>query len=202
MREERVFYESGGLMLEGLYAPSPGTRGVVVAHPHPLMGGSMRDNVVMALVAVFQQNRYSTLRFNFRGVGRSEGIFDDGVGEVEVLKASMACLSGQGVSGMAVAGYSFGALMAAKHLLNDWNIALTVLVSPPTDGPVIDGARFRGTRGFMVCGDRDPFCRIDVLQQEAGKAGWDLAVIPGADHFYFGYEMKLMESIGARLQEG
>lgn len=202
MGEERVFYECGGLLLEGLYAPSPGTRGAVVAHPHPLMGGSMRDNVVMALIAVFQQNRYSTLRFNFRGVGRSEGLFDDGVGEAEDLKGSVVFLRERGISEVAVAGYSFGALMAAKHLQGSGDASLAVLVSPPTDGRTIDGERLRGMSGLMICGDRDPFCRMDVLQQEAGKAGWDLAVIPGADHFYFGYEMKLMESIGARLQEG
>ena len=108
INEERVFFESGGLTIEGLYAPGEGSKGVVVTHPHSQMGGSMANNVVDALVAAFHDHGYATLRFNFRGVGRSEGRFDDGVGEQDDVTGAIAFLKEKGLSDITLAGYSFG----------------------------------------------------------------------------------------------
>ena len=79
MNEERVFFKSGEVTIEGLYAPADGSRGVVVTHPHSQMGGSMANNVVDALISAFHDHGHTTLRFNFRGVGESEGIFAAGL---------------------------------------------------------------------------------------------------------------------------
>jgi alpha/beta superfamily hydrolase len=202
MGEDRVYFKSGELTLEGLFAPSTGKRGVVIAHPHPLMGGNMRDNVVVTLVTLFQQNRFSTLRFNFRSVGRSEGLYDDGVGEAEDLLAAVQFLSGQGVEDISVAGYSFGALMAMKCLALTKDIRFTVLISPPPGETGISFRNLAGKRGLIVCGDRDPFCPVDELQHAAEEVLWPYEIVKGADHFYFGKETVLMEIIGKHLKTG
>lgn len=202
MREDRVYFMSGELTLEGLFAQSIGTTGVVIAHPHPLMGGTMRDHVVVTLASFFHQNSCSTLRFNFRGVGRSEGFYDNGDGELEDLQAAARFLSEQGVDDISVAGYSFGALMAVKCCAVENNMGFTLLVSPPLTEGRISLRRLKGKRGLIVCGDRDPFCPIDELKKAAGEALWPHEIIKGADHFYFGKETELMEIVGKHLKTG
>src|SRR5262249_14596077 len=89
--EEQVTFSAGEIELEVLFATpaQPPTIGAVVCHPHPLYGGEMHNNVVSALVAAFQQQGIATLRFNFRGVGRSGGSHGEGVAELEDVKAAV-----------------------------------------------------------------------------------------------------------------
>jgi hypothetical protein len=81
--EKRILIEAKGLKLEGMLADSPGDKGVVISHPHPLYGGTMHNNVVKAVAHAYQEEEYSTLRFNFRGVEKSEGSFGNGEEEQE-----------------------------------------------------------------------------------------------------------------------
>jgi alpha/beta superfamily hydrolase len=162
----------------------------------------MRDNVVVTLVALFQQNRFSTLRFNFRSVGRSEGLYDNGAGEAEDVLAAVQFLSGQGAEEITVAGYSFGALMAVKCLALTNDIGFTILISPPLGEAGISFRNLAGKKGLIVCGDRDPFCPIDELKNAAGEATWPHETVKGADHFYFGKETALMEIIGKHFKTG
>jgi len=90
MVEQQVYFRSGPLKLEGLIHDVPGDKGVVMTHPHPLYGGSMHNNVVESMVAAYRKGGYSTLRFNFRGAGKSEGSYDQGVGEQEDVVPSLA----------------------------------------------------------------------------------------------------------------
>jgi len=90
MKEERVFFKSNGLKIEGLISESETLNGVVVTHPHPLYGGDMNNNVVESVVRAYGKKGYTTLRFNFRGVGRSEGGYDEGTGEQGDVRAAVA----------------------------------------------------------------------------------------------------------------
>jgi len=92
MAEKRIFFEADGLKIEGMLADSPGDHGVVISHPHPLYGGTMHNNVVRAVVHAYQEEGYSALRFNFRGVENSEGDFGNGVGEQEDVKAALKAM--------------------------------------------------------------------------------------------------------------
>jgi len=113
MKEERVTFKSGDLTLEGMIAYPDGDaagphRAAVVCHPHPLYGGSMYNNVVDAVLEALHARGFATLRFNFRGVGQSEGEFDNGKGEADDAIAAIRFLTTQkGVraTGAALAGY-------------------------------------------------------------------------------------------------
>src|SRR5215472_2161372 len=118
MQEVQISFSSGELRLEGVIAkPSRSTveRGAVVCHPHPLYGGSMYNNVVEAALEAMWRLGWATLRFNFRGVGRSEGEHGGGAGETDDAAAAVRFLAGElaiGPQKILLAGYSFGAMAA------------------------------------------------------------------------------------------
>lgn len=188
MKEERIFFKSGKLDIEGLYAPSDGQKGVVITHPHSMMGGSMRNNVVFALVSAFYQNGFSTLRFNFRGVGRSGGIYDDGIGEQEDVKGAIDFLVEKGKKDIFLTGYSFGAWVNTKLIANQDFLSDIIMVSPPIDFLDFDFPGQKGKIGLVICGDSDQFCPIDRLGGITEEIGCRLEIVGGADHFYFGKE--------------
>ncbi len=196
MTEGRVFFPSGALTLEGRFFPRPGTRGAVIAHPHPLMGGTMMDGVTMLLAEVFRQKGFSTLRFNFRGVGMSEGRFDEGDGQVDDLQAAAGFLSTQGMGEIWLAGYSFGAIIAARYLSRDPDVRFTLLVSPPVKDLRSCLPGMEGKKGVIVSGDADYFCPVDELKRLSAETAWEAAIVPGADHFYFGNVQGLMQTAG------
>ena len=92
--EERVTFPVGDITLEGLLSvPAQAPQiGAVLCHPHPLYGGEMHNNIVSALVDAFRLAGIATLRFNFRGVGNSEGEHDEGNAEVDDVKAAVTYL--------------------------------------------------------------------------------------------------------------
>ena len=118
MKQRKVFFQSGALNLEGrLVSPRRAETGagVVICHPHPLYGGSMDNNVVYAVSKALAEKGITSLCFNFRGVGRSEGLHDDGRGEIDDTLAAIAFLAGCSEidSGrVGLAGYSFGGAVA------------------------------------------------------------------------------------------
>ena len=87
VREEKVYIKNDSLIIEGLLYKGSGKKGVVICHPHSLMGGSMYNNVVEALQEEFAAENYFTLRFNFRGVGASSGTYEEGRGEKKDILA-------------------------------------------------------------------------------------------------------------------
>ena len=200
MKEERIFFESGGLTIEGLYAPGEGSKGVVVTHPHSQMGGSMANNVVDALVAAFHDHGYATLRFNFRGVGRSGGSFDDGVGEQDDVTGAIAFLKEKGLSDITLAGYSFGAWVMSRVLAGYDGLSDVIMVSPPIDFVQFDFSHLTGRCGLIICGDRDQFCPLRSLEDIVQQIGCRLEIVRGADHFYFGNEQAIQEYLSDYLE--
>jgi len=196
LREERIRIRTQDVELEGLWTPGSLERGVVVAHPHPLYGGSMDNNVVAALASGFQSAGLSTLLFNFRGVGSSTGSYDYGKGERRDLEAACRFLSARGVGRKVLCGYSFGAWIAAASL-EDIQPEGLVLVSPPlsvwdflevanTDVPV-----------WVIGGDRDSFCPLPKLESllQGISSLQGSRVFTGADHFYAGCELELQDVV-------
>jgi len=199
MKEEPVVFTSGELSIEGLYAPGKGTQCVVITHPHSQMGGSMKNNVVEAMVSAFSGEGYSTLRFNFRGVGRSEGTFDDGVGEQEDVKGAIAFCKEKGFDDITLAGYSFGAWVNSRFLAGFDDLADVIMVSPPIDFVDFDFSPLMGRCGLVICGDRDQFCPLHSLEGIIRELGSRLEIVTGADHFYFGKEQGIIDYLGGYL---
>ena len=205
MSEIQVSFRSGDLTLEGLLA-NPGANApvAVVCHPHPLYGGSMHNNVVDAILAAMWQAGYATLRFNFRGVGASEGEHDGGPGEVDDAAAAMTYLLAQpGVrkEGAVMAGYSFGAMVAVSAGYERAEIARIVAVALPlamADARIPAGA---SKPVLLVSGDRDSYSPVAGLQALKSKIGDSarLEIVVGADHFFGGREAELERVIGAAL---
>ncbi|MFZ0676128.1 alpha/beta hydrolase [Candidatus Binatus sp.] len=205
MNETQVTFQSGDSMLEGLLAnPGGGAPAAVVCHPHPLYGGSMHNNVVEAILAALWQAGYATLRFNFRGVGASEGEHDGGPGEVDDAVAAMTFLLAQpgvGKEGAAMTGYSFGAMVALSAGYERDEIGRIVVVALPlamADARIPDGA---SKPILLVSGDRDSYSPVAGLQSLKSKIGDSarLEIIADADHFFGGDEAELSRAIVAAL---
>ena len=129
--EEHIIFLSGAHTIEGLLEKNSETNGVVITPPHPLYGGNMHNNVVMAVSQIYQKLDYTTLRFNFRGVGSSQGSYGDGIGEQQDVKAAIAYLVDLGVKHIDLAGYSFGSWVNGHLNCAKSGIANMVMVSPP-----------------------------------------------------------------------
>jgi uncharacterized protein len=198
--ERLTTVRAGAETLEARLAAPPGARvGVVVSHPHPLYGGDMDNPVVDRIVEVCTARGIATLRFNFRGVGASSGRHDDGHGEQEDVRASLAHLQdvlGAGAR-VALAGYSFGAAMAAA-VATTVPVAGLALVAPPMR--VADIQRPSACAGpiVVVAGAEDQYCPAPALEAlRAMLPEATVIVIEGADHFFFGSLMPLGDAVGA-----
>ena len=211
MPEEPVYFKAGDIRLQGMLqltssaAPAPAA---VICHPHPMYGGAMDNNVVMAIARALQQTGHATLRFNFRGVGRSEGSYADGAGEIDDVRAALDFMREQAVGAqpsLVLAGYSFGAWVCAHALVAGDSVSRLILVAPPTamfdfSGLAADTAE--RARHF-VAGDRDQFCDRDALQAlfERLPEPKSMSVVPGADHFFFGLERPVIEAVKKALSD-
>ena len=206
MKETEVTFRSGDLTLEGLLAnPGGDAPGVVVCHPHPMYGGSMYNNVVDAILDALWRAGYATLRFNFRGVGASEGEHDGGPGEVDDAAAAATFLLSQpGVrrESFVMAGYSFGAMVAVSAGYERAEIARIIAVALPiamSDVRIPD----RVTKPILlVSGDTDsysPSLQVLALKEKIGDSA-RVEMIAGADHFFGGHEAELSRVISNALK--
>jgi alpha/beta superfamily hydrolase len=180
-----------------LARPDSPSAGVVICHPHPLYGGDMDNPVVVRAQEVCAGLGFATLRFNFRGVGASGGTHGGGVGEQEDARAALDVLAKSvGEVPLALAGYSFGARIAALVGSRDPRIAGLALIAPPL--AMYDFGCLEGTRvpTLMVAGTVDQYCPQAELARLAERFTWTTAVsIEGADHFFFGKLFPLGQAI-------
>jgi alpha/beta superfamily hydrolase len=201
MAEQRVFITSGNLQLEALLDFVDGAPAVVVTHPHPLYGGDMENIVVESVVRVYRSRSYSTLRFNFRGVGMSQGSYDDGSGEQEDVRSALEFLAAQGANRVDLAGYSFGAwinLLAKPAAAPPERL---ILISPPVAFLDFSSVGFTPQLKLVVTGSRDQFAPPEQIRGSLPSWNPDarLEVVAGADHFYWGYAEELETILGAFL---
>lgn len=192
----------GGPRLEARRAAA-GRAGLVACHPHPLYGGDMDNPVVIRAVEVAQESGLATLRFNFRGVGRSGGTHGDGEAELDDAAAAVATLRATLPVGAPVGllGYSFGARVASRVAAIDPTLAALALVAPPMAmydwGHVASGPRPL----LLVAGTRDTYCPVSALDELAALVpGAERVLIDGADHFFFGKLFPLGEAVGAWIR--
>jgi alpha/beta superfamily hydrolase len=191
-----IIFPSGDLSLEGALhlpdaMPAPG---VVVCHPHPLYGGDMDNNVVLAACEALAGRGVAALRFNFRGAGGSEGAFDDGRGERDDVRAALAHLATLpeiDARRTGLIGYSFGALMAAEAASGA--LRALALISPPVVSADLRVAW--GCPALLLAGDMDSLAPADRLHVIAGAPGVETQIFEGADHSWWGFEDELGEAL-------
>jgi uncharacterized protein len=172
----------------------------VVCHPHPLFGGTMHNKVVHATAEAFVRRGFPTLRFNFRGVGRSAGRHDHGRGEQDDLRAAFALLEQRWPGRPIVAaGYSFGSFVACAAGWNHPRVAMLVGIAAPAGLFPFGFLRDCDKPIVFIQGENDPLAPLPlVLTLAAGlPSGARVVPIPGADHAFHG---KLPE-VGLRVEE-
>jgi alpha/beta superfamily hydrolase len=172
-----------------VHVPAHARRGVVICHPHPLYGGSMNSPVPLALAKVLSDEAADDVawaRFDFRGVGASEGVYDDARGEVDDALSVMAYLRAAvpGVP-LSVCGHSFGSFVALQAAARDQHVDRLLLLAPST--------RFFAFRErvpsypgdtTIFLGDRDEYCDVDEGRALAEELGAELHVFEGFDHHF------------------
>lgn len=195
--EEKIVFQSGGLSIEGLISLGSEPRGIIITHPHPQYGGDMYNPVVESISYAYQRKGMTTLRFNFRGVGSSEGRFGDGIGEGEDVLAAVRCLREKGQDQIDLAGYSFGAWVNAHLDPGDAAINTMIMVSPPVVFMAFDAGLSLPQLGLVVSGSQDEIAPPGNIRDL--MPGWNPSAsfkeIQGADHFYSGYFKELEEII-------
>ena len=188
MSEQRVVFQSGKIKLEGLLDLQPGVKGAVLSHPHPRYGGNMHNTVVEVMGRVYRAKGYTTLRFNFRGAGGSEGSFDEGRGEAKDVRSALGYLKEKGKTDLDLAGYSFGAWVNARALAEGTVVERAIMVSPPLAALAFPPAPPCPALKLIVTGSRDDIAPPGLIEENLGR--WnpeaDFQVIEGADHFFSG----------------
>ncbi len=186
----------------GLTQPESPARGqAVILHPHPLYGGSMRNNVVEALLAGALAAGWGGLRFNFRGVDGSSGRHDQGRGEREDVIAAAAWLVERHPGPLALMGYSFGTLVGAAAAARIPALTAGVWVAPPlVMGELAPWPPDAGSL-LLITGEDDEFGRQEALAAYASGLGARarFLALPGVDHFFRGVESVLKREAAAWL---
>jgi alpha/beta superfamily hydrolase len=205
--------EASPIQLEGILHLPAGQEGkesgAVICHPHSLYGGSMGVPLVVAIAEELAQRGVVALRFNFRGVGHSQGTYADGKGEIADVAGALDFLESleRVESGrLYLVGYSFGAGVGLRHAENDPRIAAVAVVAPYVENPSESLLRSYTKPKLFLAGEGDTVCPIEWLRAFVAPLPEpkELRVLPGTDHFFWGREREVAGIVGefiASLQE-
>lgn len=201
MRSELISGPAGLLeiKLENLNPAVTAPALAVVAHPHPLHGGTMDNKVVYSVARELAALGLPVARFNFRGIGQSEGSYDDGRGEVDDLLVVVEEMQRRfGDLPVWLAGFSFGGYVAARagSLCAAQQLCL---IAPAVTRAYFDEPAVTHCPGLLIHGDRDqliePQSTRNWAEEQAAK--WVYRTIEGADHFFHGMLNPLRQEIRA-----
>jgi alpha/beta superfamily hydrolase len=193
VNQREVIFDGPAGKLEGMFMEAERESGAaaVLCHPHPSYGGSMHDMVLDVLSGVLLPHGLHCLRFNFRGVGTSEGAFDGGAGEShDAFAAAMWLNEAVAPKALWLAGYSFGAMAAwrasAEALEHDVPIERIILIAPIAR--MLEGQRGAQAPLYIAIGDCDDFTSMKSLGPwiESLANETTLLEIVGANHFFAG----------------
>jgi hypothetical protein len=197
--------------LEGRYhhAEDPAAPIALVLHPHPEHGGTMNNKLVYNVFHIFRARGFSVLRFNFRGVGRSQGRFDNGMGELSDAASALDWM--QGINPNAkfcwISGFSFGAWIAMQVLMRRPEIHSFIAVAPPANMFDFTFLAPCPSSGLIIHGSHDEIVpEIDAATlaqklQAQRQIEIDYRVIKGANHLFESKEEVLVRHISSYLDE-
>ena len=198
---QRITWQGEAGAIEGLLdQPEGAARGVaVVAHPHPLFGGTMDNKVVQTLARAFVQCGWTVARFNFRGVGASEGAHDAGAGETRDFLSVVAQVAPNGA--LAIAGFSFGSFVASHAIQSLWErraVDKIIFVGTATERlAVADVPGSLHDKTLVVHGEQDDTVSLASVMDWARPQSLPVMVVPGGGHFFHG-QLPLLKSLVVR----
>ena len=196
MRQSAVSFIAKGMTLEGIIALPDGEGpfpGVVMCHPHPLNGGNMDNNVVVAVTFGLADAGIASLRFNFRGVGNSQGEHTKGEKEYEETLVAMdflGALPDVNDERIGLGGYSFSTRVICAHKQLYKKPRAIALVAPSLEAITDSPLQSDKTPRMIITGDRDRLANSDGADEQLARFNppADYHLIPGADHFWVGQE--------------
>ena len=204
MRQSAVSFQVKGLTFEGVMAQPEGEQsdlpGVVICHPHPLYGGNMDNNVVLSVSFALAEHGFATLRFNFRGVGNSQGEhtkgeseYHEALGALDLMKAWPA-VDGRRIG---LAGYSFGSSVILGNANLQKRAKAIALISPPLRA--LEGTELKASKKatLIVTGDEDKLVQPEQLGRalDSFTSPPTCHIVTGADHYWFGQEDQLAPKV-------
>ncbi|MEM7178656.1 MAG: alpha/beta hydrolase [Pseudomonadota bacterium] len=180
--------------LEGRYHPQPEKDApiAIILHPHPQFGGNMNNRVTYALHYAFKDMGFTVMRFNFRGVGRSQGEFDQGVGELSDAASALDYLQAMHPAAKAcwVAGFSFGAWIGMQLLMRRPEINGFISASPPANMYDFSFLAPCPSSGLIINGDNDKIAPMEDVEKLSAKLKAQKGItithtiVQGANHFF------------------
>ena len=195
--------------IEGRYQPGkePNAPVAIILHPHPQFGGTMNNQIVYNLFYMFVKRGFAVLRFNSRGVGRSQGLFDHGIGELSDAAAALDWLQAlnRESRGCWIACFSFGAWIGMQLLMRRPEVEGFISVSPPENLYDFSFLAPCPSSGLIIHGDKDRVAPPESVQKLVDKLKTqkgitiEQQIIEGANHFYEGKIDELIESCGEYL---
>ena len=196
MRQSAVSFIAKGMTLEGIIGLPDGEGpfpGVVMCHPHPLNGGNMDNNVVVAVTFGLADAGIASLRFNFRGVGNSQGEHSKGEKEYEETLVAMdflGALPDVNDERIGLGGYSFSTRVICAHKQLYKKPRAIALVAPSLEAITDSPLQSDKTPRMIITGDRDRLANSDGADEQLARFNppADYHLIPGADHFWVGQE--------------
>ena len=197
--------------LEGRYhhSKAPNAPVAVILHPHPERGGTMNNKVIITLYQTFVRRGFSTLRFNFRGVGRSQGVFDRGEGELSDAASALDWLQSYNPNAAAcwVAGFNFGASIGMQLLMRRPEIESFISVAPPAHQYDFTFLAPCPSSGLIIQGQKDEQVPPEAVAKLAHKLSHqrgitvDHLLVPDANHFFHNRTDALSEEVDGYLSK-
>ena len=197
--------------IEGRYAPGKKENAPIalILHPHPKAGGHMNNPVAVQLYHLFMKRGFAVLRFNFRGVGRSQGEFDSGMGELADAASALDWLQATNPQATQcwVAGYQFGAYIGMQLLMRRPETDGFISVSPPTNMYDFSFLAPCPASGLILHGGGDTIVPANEVERVVAKLRTqkgiiiDYEVVPGANHFWSDRLNDVEERVGVYLDK-
>jgi alpha/beta superfamily hydrolase len=171
---------------------------VVFAHPHPQYGGTMHTKVVYQTAKALGRIGCAVLRFNFRGVGLSEGSYADGIGELADFRAALDFMYQRYPSArLWSGGFSFGSWIALTAGASDPRVSTLIGLAPPLSRYDFEPVRVSTKPKFFIQGEFDELCPLKQMQQFYARVEEpkELVVVDGADHLFDGKTIEVGEAV-------
>jgi uncharacterized protein len=171
---------------------------VAFAHPHPQYGGTMHTKVVYQAAKAFRRIGCAVLRFNFRGVGTSEGHYADGIGEAEDFRAVLDFLDARyPAARLWAGGFSFGSWIALTVGATEARVSTLIGIAPPISQHDFEAVRTSSKAKFFIQGERDEICALKTMKDFYARCEEpkELVVIDGADHLFDGKTSEVGDAV-------